>query len=350
MSNVLEYRRLQHGDIPKVLELQKQVFGVPWEADYLDWKYFQYSGGEHTIFIALDGDVVVGQSGGIPVILSVGQKEVKCVQEVDIAVLPEYQKKRVFFRVAKHSGEWEKKEETFNLAFSIKRTYRIITKMLKFRGVCSVFKIVKIVDPTPFIQKKVKIKFLASILGYLGKTLIRVWFGNSIPSLDGRKIEEIKRFDQRFDVFWNQVVGDYEIITVRNSLYLNWRYIDNPSEYKVFAVIEDELIKGYVVLSSEKEDVFRGNIVDILVSPSEHKVAELLIRKAIAYFDSLGVAVISCWQPEHLHTYSILKKNGFIKRETENDFVIRSYLPNTPNERFLDEKKWYFSMGDSDYY
>ena len=147
------------------------------------------------------------------------------------------------------------------------------------------------------------------------------------------------------------MAGNYEIITVRDSLYLNWRYIECPlTEYKIFAVVDGGLVKGYMVLSCEEGDFLRGNIVDILVSPSEHQIAELLVQKAISYFSDLGAAVIGCWQLEHHSMFSILNKNGFIKRKKQNNFVVRSYVPDMPTEYFLDKKKWFFNMGDTDYY
>ena len=195
MSNVLKYRRLEREDIPKVLTLQEEVFGVSWDENYLEWKYFQYPVGEHSIFIALDGEKVVGQVGGIPYILSVNQKEIKSTHELDAVVLPEYKKKGAFIQTAKHTSEWDKKKQIFNFVFSNEKTYPIITRMLKFRDVCSVFRLAKILDPTPFLQEKIKIQFLANIFGYVGKIFISARSKITTFRIDEKKIEEIKRFD-----------------------------------------------------------------------------------------------------------------------------------------------------------
>jgi hypothetical protein len=342
---------LQKGDKERLSELFYEAFGDGKGADYWDWKYFQNPAGEHTTMVAFDGARLVGNIGGIPVKMRAGTNTLLASQGVDTVIAPDHRKRTTFFKLEAGVKELMIKNDVcFTYAFSIKETYRIFTQVLRFSGVCPIHKMSKVVNPTPYLQQKLGMGLLTKPLGIAGKQAIARLNKKKISVPAGLRIVEVKHFDRRFDDFWRREASMYEIAVVRDSGYLNWRYIESPTPYKIFCVETDESIKGYIVLGCYQEEVARGRIVDILTQTGEEQIMDLLLAEAINYFIDQKVDVIVCWVLEHWPIFEALRKRGFIQRETPHDLMVRSYVPHLSNEYLADRAKWYISMGDSDYY
>lgn len=354
MARKLICRRLERKDGAQLSELQKEVFGVNRDSAYWDWKYFQNPAGEHAMYVAIDpsSDRIVGEHGTIPIKMNIGAKECLSSLGVDIVELPEYQKGGPFFRLHKLATEEGSSRTAFTYAFTIKKTYRIFTRLLRFKGVCPVCNFVKILNPTPFLQRKIKIRFFARLCGSIGRQIIKLRSNRKSPIPDELTARNVEQFDHSFDRFWQQKVKKYDIMTIRDADYLNWRYINNPeATYKTIALkqTEEGSIEGFIVLRTVQKEIKRGYIVDILVANNGDELVQLLLSKAVDYFYTEGVDSISCWMLEHTPIAATLKKTGFKLRETPHDLIIRSYTADVPKEYLIDKFKWYFTIGDSDF-
>ncbi len=91
------------------------------------------------------------------------------------------------------------------------------------------------------IKYSKKLKYFYRILDFL-----------SIKNIHNIKIEEIKRFDERFDRLWKKISGDYKAIQVRDRAFLNWRFLQCPHlQYRAFAALQNNEVLGYVVIRDE---------------------------------------------------------------------------------------------------
>lgn len=351
MAKNLEFRKFRRGDEEGFSSLFREVFHVEKDASYWDWKYFRNPAGQHMIIIALDKDKIVGATGTIPARFKVGAKEIIAAQGVDIVLLPQYRDRGTFFKIEKIARkECQDNNVKFNYAATIKKTYRIFTKMLGFVGVCPLFNMTKVLNPAPYLQQKIKTKLLSVPIGFMAKKALSVWYRKKPLMPHGLSIKKVTRFDHRFDEFWSRESHNYEIAVVKDSSYLNWRYVDAPESYDIFGAEQDGVIKGFVVLKCSREEVVRGRIMDIFVEKGREDIAEILLTRAIQYFVDKDADVITCWMLEQWPIIEALRKRGFVKRETPHDLVIRSFATDIPNEYLTDKSKWYLTMGDSDYY
>lgn len=102
-------------------------------------------------------------------------------------------------------------------------------------------------------------------------------------------IEELVKFDSQWDVFWNEITskGDY-IGTNRDSLYMNWRYIEHPYlKYNVILLKTKETNKiiGYAVYRIEQVanfDIKVLRIIEVMIDKSEYYYT------LISYIESLA--------------------------------------------------------------
>jgi len=351
MAKDLTFRRLQKGDEEGLSQLFWEVFNVRKDSNYWHWKYYQNPVGENFGIVALDKEKIVGTTAFIPAKIKIGSRERLSAQGTDVVVLPEYRAKGTFIKIIRRGiEECVKSGVNVNYAFSIKITYRIGTRFLGFVGICPMFNMAKVLNPTPYLEQKKGKGLLTNVLGSVSKRAIKMANKKKLSIPQGLRLERVTQFDHRIDDFWSKESKNYQIAIVRDSQYLNWRYVKNPMPYEIFSVEQNQSIKGFIVLKCSQEEVKRGRIVDILVESGQEKITNLLLTKAINYFLEQGVDVITCWMLEHSPIFEVLKKKGFIKRETPHDLIIRSSMPNFPNEYFSDKSKWCVTMGDSDYF
>ena len=348
----LHYRRLERGDIKSLCELFYEVFGDGKGTDYWEWKYFSNKSGEHASVITADGNRAVGILGGVPVIVQMGDKAFRVCQGVDTVIAADYRRSSTFFRLeAAAAREMVRRELMFRYAFTIKETYGLYTGGRGFRGVCPIYKMSKVIDPTPYLDQKVGMGCLTNMVGTMAKGAISRWNQKKLSPPEGKKLLEISHFDDRFEEFWRGQAEQYEIAVARSSDYLNWRYVEAPQSYKIFAVQSDKAVVGFIVVGCYREDVYRGRVLDVMVEKDQQEVLDLLMARALNYFVEEQVDAVTCWMFDRWPAFNTLKERGFVPRETPHDLIVRSYFPKkVQNDYLADASRWYITMGDSDYY
>ncbi len=347
----LELRRLRKGDEDKLVEIYREVFGVELGVPYWQWKYLENPYGEPIMYVALDGARIVGEIGGILCQVKVGGREALALQIVDIVILAEYQKGGPFFKLEKLARQAERDEGVLlSYAISIKRTYKISTRILKFRGVSPIKRFIKVLDPSPYLKKKMGP--MGGIVGGAGKLGLSVLRPGRLSVDRELKVIEITGFDKRFDDLWDRVGPGYNIAVVRSSEYLEWRYSRCPiNDYKVFAAVAGERLDGYIICASYmQEGIKKGRIVDIFVEKGNMGSVGLLINRSIDFFREEGCAVAVTWGFESGWLSSIFQKANFAVKDTPHDLIARVESDLMDIDYLTDADNWHINMGDSDYF
>lgn len=354
MNKNLEIRRVQQKDFEGLTMLYEQIYREDIDNSYWDWKYFQNPCGEHIMFAVIDKGKVVGESGAIAARVKCGDESFPASQICDIKVLPGYRNGGAFFQLLKLINEENIRHRNLvSFGFSVPLTQKISTTLMNFRVVSPVWRLVLILNPTPYLVKRIKVPILSKVLGLLGRVLINLRLKRHyLPPRD--KIIEITRFDKRFDQFWEERQRDYAIMVVRNSDYLNWRYFEHPKrDYKVFTYQSGDKLKGFIVLTTVTEEVRRGIIMDIMVDPSDKKGIDYLLSAAIDHFLKEKSDSVMLWLPKHIPLASEVRKWNFKQRETHFSLIVgicQQDEKRIESGYVMNPDHWYFTIGDSDYY
>lgn len=162
------------------------------------------------------------------------------------------------------------------------------------------------------------------------------------------EIVEVRYFDEELDRFWERVRHDYAAIFVRNSKFLNWRFIESPDlRYRCFIARRSGQCVGYFVIRhSLPEELSAGHIVDFLVARDDDRAFEAMIAHAAGAFGK-NVAAITCVTsiPEFERS---LRKHGFrAVRTVQATVVCRD--PTVRNRIEALKDSWYFTKGDHDW-
>jgi len=364
---MFQFRHLQQTDFVSLECLHQKIFGIIRKQKFWRWKYLQNPAGEQLMAVCELEGKIVGQLGTIPFKMKVGKEEITGAQCQDILIDKNYRKGGIFFKLEKLARSFVIAEHIcFSYGFAIELTRRISTKSLGYKDVGRIEKLVKPLKISPYLRKT---PFLKGKIGSVLDTFLKapLFWAKRIKLPSGWNIEQIVKFDKRFDDFWVRVKDDYPpVMIVRDSAYLNWRYSLHPEvNYTSFAVVDEhnailgfivlevkEKVRGFGSLGAEVRDVKRGEIVDILVaSQNRDKIYNILLACALRFFEEKNVDVVSCWAVEGNHLYTFLQKKGFIKRSTPHSLIVREEIPNCVSKDLIfTYSNWYITRGDSDHY
>jgi GNAT superfamily N-acetyltransferase len=165
---------------------------------------------------------------------------------------------------------------------------------------------------------------------------------------EASSIVEVDRFGPEIDDLWARTRGDYPVIFPRDSRFLNWRFVDCPGPgYRLFVAKHNGRAVGYVVLRrAEPVELPNGIIVDLYASRHDTRTVEELVRHSLAFF---GDSVSAVHYGTSVAEFEVvLRKHGFFRTRAHHptcicrDSALRDRLAQLRNDCFL-------SKGDHDW-
>lgn len=354
MSDIT-FRKYQIGDEKGLTLLAKAVWGAKFNEDYWKWKYLENPLRDNFSYVATyNNDDIVGFVGGIPWRLIVKGKELLGGQVADMMVHPDWRKKGIFFPINRKNLEEIKARTRLHYGFCDPASHRIYKKLFHYEGFHPL-KMEKIINIKSFAWQALKQRKVfnsSKMLNLIPKILssrILLSSKNNKPLCTDLVVKRIDQFDDRFDELWEKVCMKFNIATIRDCQYLNWRYIRHPQfHYTVLGAEEDGTLSGFVVVRCDKKDgMLRGLIIDLLVDPDREMTARVLIGESLEFFRSQKVSTIITWMFENNPIYGLLRQNGFSPRVVDKVVVqIKSFSQDISTDYLKDTNNWYLTMGD----
>lgn len=169
----------------------------------------------------------------------------------------------------------------------------------------------------------------------------------------GRRVEEVRSFDERFDRLADRAAGWARAVRRRDAAYLRHRWIDRPDGPRpVFAATDRRGdLRGFVVLADDRRAGARlgvpvGRVVDLLADDAATTVA--LLAEASSRLRRAGAAIaLLDLQDSRPWVGRALRLAGFLQRGAG---VNVSALPNAcfAGEQPVLPGEWYLTYGDTD--
>jgi len=349
-------------------------------------------------------DRLIGHFALIPRRVKIGNSVVLAGMMADATIHPDYRGQGVYMTLAKRVMT-EVKNDGFKMAYAFGLGSRILTMKipwacyerppvsgLRARSievsmqltiVWNMKKIVKIFSRSILLAQSTYAGFRWLLPAFRktplasSKWLLRASAKTSFAlTADYSGFRQVQYFDRRYDDFCVRAAENYDIITERNSRYLNWRYVDVPPniEYTVFSAEEENQIKGYIVLRClNHQGLMVGYIVDILALPNRDDVVRLLISKSLGFFKAKGMDMVRVLILSTHPYYEILLDSGFLWPSDLLTKMFKSFVPsvvggahflreipcvniciNSPNAEIIKtfssepSNRWFLTYGDWD--
>ena len=354
-------RRYQPGDEVQIVDLRRLVFG---DRDrrrnterYWRWEFRDNPSGGGRIWLAVAEGTIVGQYAVIPVRMQYRGEVAVATLSLDTMTHPDHRHQGVFTTLANSLyKELETEKIPVTYGFPNENSLAGLVSKLDWLYLCSLSVFVKPLRVSRIVERLITNRALAFPIKKMSRPLARLLFRPTNAFLHkGREIKWIDRFDDRMNVFWEQVASRYRIAVVRDSAYLNWRYFDNPGrEYRALIAEKGGEILGYVILRCMEQFGLRGGmIVDLGSQPDQEPVLRALLAKAERFFKKQRMDLVACVINGDEKYMAALRKRGFLVRPgilglKEWHFGCRLNTPTLDRGFFGDSSNWFLTFGDTD--
>jgi len=344
---VAEIDRYRSEDRRQIDALYRRVFGgdaaeanrLRWEWQYRRNPYGQVD--QPLIWVAREGQTIVGQYAAMPVRLTVNGREIDGAWGMDVMVAPERQRQglgEVLFRT------WDRNVgASLGLGLS-ESSYRLFQK-LHWPDV----------GPVPCLVKPLSRRALRRphwpvavnrFVSYVTLPWIRL-VARSRP-LQG-EVEVIRQFDDSFTRLWERVQPHFGFAVKRSAQYLNWKYIQAPHvRYHIAALKRDGDTAGYAVYRHVLEPRGRVTVlVDFLADPEDEKGLLTLLRwidREARAADSDKIRTFAL----HEGFRKVLRRSGYYSVKSTLEFVCKINGAVVPSGYYDDTENWHVTLGDSD--
>lgn len=348
------YRPIEESDTDDIVRLLAVVQGVEGDSTALKNRYFGSPAGAPLSVAVLSADnELVGHFGAVPIRYVIDGREAIVIHEQDIAVLEAHRRFDVYLGMfATYRRLLADRGITLAIGFPNKAMSD--SHLTGHRPLTPVPRLIRILNPTPFVRKRLGGRALPAVLGAAARTAMRMRSLRRCPPPGGMHIERLQPSDPRLDKLWERVKGDYTLASVRDSAALAWRYAPTRTfSPELFALVEDssQELRGYVALAIHGRDPVLGDVHDLLTPRSEDgALSRALLGHALDHLRKQGVAAAYCWMHQHTHPFRSLRALGFVHRPSKDRaFHALNLDPQGVPQTLLDDSRnWFISKGDSD--
>jgi GNAT superfamily N-acetyltransferase len=365
MERKYSTRRFSLSDVSGVLELLNLTFKPtqPFTEEWWTWKYQKnpsgFWGEKGDIWVAENGDKIVGVCAIIPYNFKIGYETVVAGQVIDTAVHPEYQRIGIFSALARKVYDDVRGRYSFLFGYPNDTIYPgwlklgwtgyPVDELLKFNNYVRPLKSV-ISNP---LSALIGLVFLKTLNVAKRVSSVR----NPHHTLEGDDVvmERINEFGDEFNAFWKTKRNDEAVIVERTVPYLNWRFASPFGDYQIWVgrSKRDRRVLGYSVFRRTQHGKIKNilSIVDLCALSKEEKFVEAAIDLSLK---EANVDLIRIRVPVRRTYAKALSRKGFIevskylKRagEYQPQLVVCDFEKSNKVPRI---NEWSYSLADTDY-
>lgn len=298
--------------------------------------------------VACISERIVGALGSTAARLKTGQQIWVGGWDGDYFVEKDYRKGNTLFRLVKLAAQLKQEQGMdFSFGVPVEDMKKISVTILNSKEIGRVRKFVKVLNVEPFISERLKKKWPVWAAAQVGNAIGCLF---SLPWTWGKSrysVREIDHFDDSFDCFWSEIADKLPVGFVRDTEYLNWRFVAIPGiKYKILKAEDKGRVLGYCVLRVRGDTFRRGYIMDIVAG--DIMAFQDLMKAALRYFRSCGVDIVIFWFLGPRKMTNTLKGLGFVERHLDRTLTIQTHNPRFPVELAGDPNNWYLTTADCD--
>lgn len=345
-------RRGDAADYPGLGRLWEAVYGVPRSLDSLRWLYEQNPAGRCELWLAEDGHTkeIIASRPVFPWRMRVGDRELVVREAGDAMTHPEFRGRGIFSALVQAS--WSALRDQgipFAFSFSNANSLSVYKKTTVGNGpragTHEVLGFRRMVYPLSARLLRKRMSALGGLIARLDLAT-RAFQRWRLALRDHLSVFPVTRFGAEFDDLWARTAGRHGVLTVRNSRYLNWRFIDTPGGgFRVLGLRSHGELAGYVAFGIDAQG--DGSIADLFGPPEPGIIAALLGASLAAMLEN-GAVKASIWVAQESRAFAVIRSFGFIPRDECFPMAVHVYNDGAEAETALDAQQWWAWYGDRD--
>ncbi len=310
---------------------------------YYRWMYFDNPTGQAFGCFARHGDRIVSSFAMAPKQVVVGGRIVRLGKTMDMFTDPDYQgmglirkcADRVFAEARDHGVDGWYVTPSVN-------SYPIFKNKWGYAEPFQPIFRARLIDPRAALAAVSPA--LVRRLGPQLVTRLSRWPRRRLKLPKGWTVSQPTRFGPETDQLWDAIAPTHQVALVRNASYLNWRYVDNPDDYSLWALHFQGELRGIVVT---KQTIRRGlpvgDIVDLICARDDATTLRLLVRLAVDRCAAAGCAMVEAWSIRGTLFDRRLRSAGLLIARAKMPLLLS---PDYPDRLLYDAEAWWLTQGD----
>lgn len=265
-----DIRYYREGDEVRILKLFHEVFGPGYSMEGWWWQFRANPFSKPIIWVAENQDgELAGHYCLIPVPYYHEGQHLKAAFSILSMVHPNFQRRGLLKKLAEACDRQLQEDGiALGLTFLNDNSLPVYTTHFGWRKVFGALPVhFRILDASVVLQRYTASRYVQWFggkvinLAYLVGTAPFSFFPKRSPS----QVAEISDFDSRFDDLWGEFSRSMSSGVERNRRYLEWRFGQNPKNYRILAADENGQLRGFAVIREEvKFAVKMGYIADLV--------------------------------------------------------------------------------------
>jgi hypothetical protein len=314
-----------------------------------DWSYFDNPYGEPRAWLAINetSGKVIGMAGAFPRRVLLRGKPVQCWNTGDFSIDQEFRTLGVALKLREVEKSFIDRSETdFLYCYPMDRMRIVLEKTGHF-ALCTIPRHRMLIKFDEILQRWIGLNVLSSGLARLTNPFVFAWPGNALHS-NGLTVQLESRmtFGKEYDELFERVRDGHTVITVRDSQFLTWRFLQNPLYegiriYRLCAA-KDQL-RGYAVVDIAGR---AAKVLDFLVD--DESLMRILLAGLIRGLRSHGICRLALRTTDNNPVLKELRSFGMIFHDS-SDSSVMAYAPaNSSSLPVLNERNWFMTQADRD--
>lgn len=340
-------RAYRPGEERQLVDLFQRVFNRSITVDHWRWKLKTLPAPCENVWLALNQAAPIFQYAGIPLRCNLFGRERFSMVSVDTMTAPEFQKRGLLTQVGRLAYDhWR----AANIAFVIGLPNERWGSRANALGWIDLFPLqwlARPLRPEVLLARRSRLKPIARFK-WIGSTLNR-WWDRSLQTDRSISIRSIQQAGSEFDQVWNMIRSEDQISVVRDSTWVNWRYLTAPMfNYQVLLAERSGQPLGYAAYRIAAEGKRKiGFIAEVITNPQGGPVWKTLLSQVLGLLREAQVETAVTLAVPDTEGHAAFRRNGFFGRAAFNVQMV-PLDSNLPIERLQDRMRWLINGSDFD--
>lgn len=346
-----EVKACTESEFSQVEDFFKQQFqggGSYGSQDLFKWKLLDNYVQPGVFNAVKDSKTIVSTTSLTPKNLFINEECVRAAEIGDTYTDKQYQRRGLFALLVNQTvKDGFNKEIQFIYGTPNNQSLPAYEKRTKFRQLSGIElrSLSYFFDISSYLERKVP-KVLAKPIYSVYKVLALLnLHARSKFSGNKYRLMESKVLPASWEGFWNKCKAQHSWILDRSRKAMDWRYLQNPCEYKFIFAYEGQVLCGYLCYTILVEESGCTLVIaDFLCLKGRSEALGKALSHLLISHVNTKVFKALLWCPEKHFCYSVFKKYGFYSRSRVPVIGIASKGSQLQGQ----QEDWHFTIGDSD--